>query len=430
MPAHKYRQIYATRFTRQRKQDGKNTNRPCQNGANPDNKVMSNCPETLSVALAHHWLVSMRGGEKVLAALANLFPDAPIYTLIARRNQLDAGLQNRQIQTSWLQRLILIPDLQRKALPFLPSAARSLDVSEYDVVICSDAATIKAVHTRPEALKLCYCHSPMRYVWDMYDQYYAGAGLLSKLGLRLFAKRISKADRTAANGVTAFIANSKHVADRIQRCYDRNSVVIPPPVNTNFPPNNTPPDDYYLVVGEHISYKRNDLAIDACTKMGKSLVVIGTGPLLNNMHRRAGASVRILGWQTDDRIRYHLARCRALLFCGQEDFGMVPVEAQAAGRPVIAYRTGGASETVKEGCTGLFFDKQNIESVIDSIKHFESIDTLWPPSQIQEYAQQFSTDKFIDRFNRFYNWCLAHYRAGGTQQVRKATTTIDREAFL
>ncbi|MHC4441875.1 MAG: glycosyltransferase [Planctomycetota bacterium] len=391
---------------------------------------MNQPANTLSVALAHHWLVTMRGGEKVLAALANVFPQAPIYTLIARKEHLHPNLQNHQIKTSWLQKLSFIPNIQRKALPLLPPAARSLDATAHNVVICSDAATIKNIRTAPAALKICYCHSPIRYVWDMYKQYYDAAGPLGKIGLRLFAKRVREADRIAANTVTAFIANSKFVAERILRCYDLNSVVIPPPVNTDFPPNNHPPDDYYLVVGEHVSYKRNDLAIDACTKLSKPLIVIGTGPRLNHMRRRAGKSVRILGWQSDQQIRKHLARCRALLFCGQEDFGIVPVEAQAAGRPVIAYRAGGALETVKENATGIFFNQQNTDSVIDAIKRFESTKNLAQPTEIQQHAQQFSSQKFIERFNKFYNWCLNHYQTGQNQKVRQEMKNIDREAFM
>jgi glycosyltransferase involved in cell wall biosynthesis len=270
----------------------------------------------------------------------------------------------------------------------------------------------------------------MRYVWDLYDAYYRGAGWTGKLGLRLFAGRLRRADRRAAASVTAFVANSRDVADRIRRSYDRPAVVIPPPVDTDFPKNDLPVEDYYLVVGEHVSYKRNDLAIDACTRLSKPLVVIGTGPLLADMQRRAGPTVRVLGWQSDASVRDHLTRCRALLFCGREDFGMVPVEAQAAGRPVIAYRAGGATETVRDLETGVFFDTQDASSVIDAIGRFESSRSLWPPERIQSHACQFSIETFRRRFRRFYEFCLEHDRAGGPQRVREAMAAIDREAFL
>jgi len=402
----------------------------CQNRLLADNAAMADPSKEPTVALAHHWLMSMRGGEKTLAVLADMFPDAPIYTLLARWDQLDATLRARQFHTSWLQRFGWIPDLQRKALPLLACAARSLDATSYHVVICSDAATIKAIRSAPDALKLCYCHSPMRYVWDLYDAYYRGASGLGRLGLRLFANRLRRADRQAAAGVTAFVANSRDVADRIRRNYDRPAVVIPPPVDTNFPKNDLLTEDYYLVVGEHVSYKRNDLAIDACTRLSKPLVMIGTGPLLADMRRRAGPTVRVLGWQPERGVRDHLRRCRALLFCGREDFGMVPVEAQAAGRAVIAYRAGGATETVRDLETGVFFDTQDVDSVIDAIGRFESSHSLWPPERIQSHARQFSIEAFRRRFRRFYDFCLEHHRAGGPQRVRGAMTTIDREAFL
>jgi len=387
-------------------------------------------PVEPTVAVAHHWFMSMRGGEKTASVLADMFPDAPIYTLLARPAELDDTLRARRLYTSWLQRFGWIPDLQRKALPLLACAARSLDATRYHVVICSDAAIIKAIRTAPDTLKLCYCHSPMRYVWDLYDAYYRGAGWSGKLGLRLFADRLRRADRRAASSVTAFVANSRDVADRIRRNYDRPAVVIPPPVDTDLPKNDLPTEDYYLVVSELVSYKRNDLAIDACTRLRKPLIVIGTGPLLADLRRRAGPTVRILGWQSDAIVRDHLMRCRVLLFCGREDFGLVPVEAQAAGRPVIAYRAGGATETVRDGETGVFFDAQTVDSVVDSIRRFESSRSLWPPARIQSHARQFGIETFRRRFRRFYDWCLDHDHTGGPQRVREAMTTIDRDAFL
>jgi len=383
-----------------------------------------------AVALAHHWLMSMRGGEKTLAVLAEMFPDAPIFTLLANHRELDDILLNRQIHTSWLQRFCWIPNLQRKVLPLLARAARSLDATRYPVVICSDAAIIKAIRTAPDALKICYCHSPIRYVWDLYDEYYGSAGFLGKLGLRLFAERARRADRQAAAHVTAFVANSCEVADRIRRCYDAPAVVIPPPVDTDYPANKLPPEDFYLVVGEHVGYKRNDLAVDACTRLGKPLVVIGTGPKLGELQRRAGPTVRILGWQSDAVVRDHLRRCRALIFCGREDFGMVPVEAQAAGRAVIAYAKGGATETVRNLQTGVFFNTQTVEDLIDAIGRFESCGTLWPSEQIANHARQFSIDAFGERFSRFFAFCLDQYRAGGPQSLRQAMANINRDEFL
>ena len=193
-------------------------------------------PQTHRVALAHHWLTTMRGGEKVLDTLSELFPQAPIYTLLARRERLSSVLSARDLKTSWLQNLAALSDIHRRALPLLPLAARCLDAGRHDVVICSDAANVKAIHTRRDALKICYCHSPMRYVWDLYDEYFAASAAAARAGLALSAPWIRRHDRAAAQSVTAFIANSRCVAERIARCYGRPSVVIPPPVQTDFPP--------------------------------------------------------------------------------------------------------------------------------------------------------------------------------------------------
>ncbi len=381
---------------------------------------MRHAPADLTVALAHHWLTGMRGGEKVLRRLLPYASGRPVvFTLISKPGALDAALRDADIRTSWLQRFRFIPNVQRKALPVLHRAARSLDATRFDVVICSDAATIKAVRTRPDAMKICYCHSPMRYVWDQYEDYYRQAGAMGRLGLRLFARRVRAADRAAARGVTAFIANSRHVADRIRRCYGRASVVIPPPVETGFPPNDLEPDDFYLVVGEHVAYKRHDLAVAACSQLGRRLVVIGRGTDSSDLRCLAGPTVTLLGWQPTDVIRDHMRRCRALLFCGEEDFGLVPVEAQAAGRPVVAYGRGGALETVRDGCSGVCFDQQTVDDATSAIERFENTRLSWSSRQIQEHAVQFSEEAFDGRFARFFDWCVEAYRAGGVEAVRR-----------
>jgi glycosyltransferase involved in cell wall biosynthesis len=384
--------------------------------------------DSLSVGLAHHWLTTMRGGEKVLAVLAGLFPEAPVYTLLARRHRLSPELAARDIRTSRLQKLAWIPELHRRAMPLFPAAVRSLDAREHDVMICSDAANIKGIRTRPGALQICYCHSPVRYVWDLYDEYLAAAGPVSRIGLRLFADRLRRDDHAAAQTVTAFVANSRCVAERIRRCYGRGSVVIPPPVETNVPPAEDGPGEFYLVVSELVSYKRNDLAIAACNQLKAPLVVIGAGPLLDAMRRMAGPTVRILGWQPDEVVCDHMRRCRALLFCGLEDFGMVPVEVQAVGRPVIAYGRGGALETVLADRTGFFFERQDVASVMDAIRRFEANQSLWPAARIREHAQQFSVDAFRTRFTSFYKWALELWQSGGPERLRAAMESMEPEA--
>jgi glycosyltransferase involved in cell wall biosynthesis len=375
-------------------------------------------------------MVSMRGGEKFLVQLKALFPEAPIYTLLAYPERLDAALTQPVIVTSWLQRFGFVPNVHRLALPLLMPAARSLDARRHDVVICSDAATIKAIRTRPDALKICYCHSPARYAWDLHDQYVQSAGPIGRLALRTWAPRVRAADYAAAQSVSAFVANSHCVAERIRRNYGQPSVVIPPPVDTDFPEPLEADDGFYLVVSELVGYKRTDLAVQACVRMDRPLIVIGTGTELPKLKRLAGRGVQFLGWQSDEVVRDHMRRCRALLFCGEEDFGMVPVEAQAAGRPVIAYGRGGALETVIDGQTGVHFHEATAESVIGAIKRFESPNCLLPPAVIQGHARRFSVPAFRERFQSFYAWCVGVWREGGNVGVQEEMGKIPPYAFM
>lgn len=367
----------------------------------------------------------------MLAVLADMFPDAPIHTLLADwRDAQTFPWPNGRIHVSWLQRLAWIPHVQRRVLPLLPLAARGLNATDSEIVICSDAATVKAIRTRPDAVKICYCHSPMRYVWDLYDEYRGSAGALARIGLTCSAPWVRRADRAAAQTVTAFVANSRCVSDRIARSYGQPSVVIPPPVNTDREVNERSIGDFYLVVGEQVAYKRNHLAVEACTRLGRRLVVIGQGPELDRLRRRAGPTVELMGWQPEDVVRDHMRRCRALLFCGLEDFGMVPVEAQAAGRPVIAYGEGGVLETVVSGRSGLFFTPQTADALVEAIQRFESQGVAWSPLEIHHHAQQFSITRFSERFERFLAWCLDRFDSGGEARLRAAMKDVDRDAFL
>ncbi len=366
-------------------------------------------PTNLRVAIAHQWFAYMRGGEKVAEAIGEFFPDAPLFALMADRGVMTPSLLRHPLRTSFLQALTRLSGSHRHWLPLFPRAAESLDATAFDLVICSDAATIKGIRTRPDAVKVCYCHSPMRYVWDQTADYARNTGLAGRLALRLFAERLRRWDRAAAQTVTAFIANSNHTADRIRRCYGRESTVIHPPVRTDFPPP-AAPEDFYLVVGEQVEYKRNDLALEACARLGRRLVVIGEGPVLPGLRLRAaaaGANVEFLGRQPDDVLRGHYRRCRALLFCGQEDFGIVPVEAMAAGRPVIAYARGGSVETVVPDLTGILFSDQTVDVVADAIRRFETASDQFDPAEIQRHAQQFSHERFRAEFAGFLRSVLA-----------------------
>lgn len=327
------------------------------------------------VALVHYWLVGMRGGEKVLEALCRMFPDADIFTHVYVPQMVSPVIRRHRVFTTSVARLPFAPRLYRSYLSRMPRALEELDLSGYDLVISSEAGPAKGVIPAPDALHLCYTHSPMRYLWDQYHVYRKGAGFLTRQLMPRLAADLRTWDAVSAARVDDFAANSTHVARRIEKYWRRDSRVVHPPVAVqDFAP--VPPAErggFYLWAGELAPYKRADLAVEAFTRMGKPLIVIG-GP--DRAERRlaaaAGPGVRFLGRVPFDKLRRYLACCRALIFPGEEDFGIVPVEAMAAGRPVIAYGRGGVRDTVIDGCTGLLFHEQSVEGLIDAVERFEA----------------------------------------------------------
>ncbi len=383
------------------------------------------------VALAHHWLMGMRGGEKTLEHIARLVGEAPVYALLAQPDRLSEELRRRPIHTSFLDRVPAIRRRYRMLLPLMPKAADRMDLTDYDVVICSDAAVAKGMRCAPDALKICYCHSPMRSVWDLYVQHRREAGLVGGAVLAASVKRLRRRDRAAADTVSAFVANSYNVRNRIRRSYGRGAVVIYPPVELAEAPAATDPEDFYLVVSELVGYKRVDLAVEACTRDSRRLVVIGDGPQMSLLRKLAGPTVSLLGYQDDAVVRNHMRRCRAFLFCGEEDFGLTPVEAQSFGRPVIAYGHGGACETVLDGQTGLWFQTTSPEAVAEAIERFEEEGgDLWPPDRIAAHARGFAAARFRDRFERFLEWCLAEHDRAGPEGVARAMESLPADRFL
>ena len=352
----------------------------------------------MKVAIVHYWLVNMRGGEKVLQALCELFPQADIYTHAYVPDTVGNAFVDHSIITSFIQKLPFSRKYYQNYLPLMPMALKSLDLSGYDLVISSESGPAKGVRTDPATLHVCYCHTPMRYAWDMYDEYRSSAPWLKRMLMPPIMHYMRRWDVASAGNVDHFVANSRFVAGRINRYYGRDADVINPPVNVDDFLVNDSPDDFYLLLGQLVTYKRADLAVDAFNQSGRKLVVIGEGEQLDQLKRKAMDNVRVLGRQSFSVIRDHLSRCRALIFPGVEDFGIVPVEAMASGRPVIAYRSGGALETVKEGVTGCFFDQQTVESLNGAVDAFESgpaFDSL----TIAKHAQIFSKSVFMHRFS-------------------------------
>ena len=319
------------------------------------------------ILLAHDWLTGMRGGEKCLEPLARRWPSARLYTLLHRRGSVSRAIESLDVHTSLLHRLPFSHRLYRYILPLMPAAVGAWQLPPSDLLVSFSHCVVKGL--KPASGKhVCYCFTPMRYAWHMREAYFAGRvrGVKARLVDRLLA-HLREWDRRTAAHVDQFIAISHTVQRRIKECYGRDSFVIYPPVDTDFyTPADVRREDFYLVVSAFAPYKRIDLAIDACSRLGKRLVVIGSGQDEARLRRQTTGDVEFLGWRPDAEIRDHLRRCKALIFPGFEDFGIVPVEAMACGTPVIALGKGGAAETVVplyagDEATGVWFDEQTVE---------------------------------------------------------------------
>lgn len=362
----------------------------------------------VSSVLTHHWLVRRRGGEKVLEALAALVPDAPIYTLVHDAAGLeDSPLLQREIHTSFLQH---IPGATRhypRLLPLLPSAANRVRLPDVDLVLCSDAAMAKAMRPAKRSTVVCYCHSPMRYAYEdeLYEEYRKTIPLLARPIFRAAVARARSIDRRAAGRVDVFVANSRHVAERIRRSYGREAEVVHPPIEIPPTPSTRPRDDYYLSLGFHTAYKRLDLSVEACRRLDRKLVVIGTGPDVDRLQRTHPRHVEWLGWQPDDVVDDHLSRARGLLFPGEEDFGMVPVESFSRGCPVVAYGTGGATETVRPGVCGIWFEEQSVDDLAEAMRALEA--TTFDPLAMHREAQRFGAERFREQMRSVVDEALA-----------------------
>jgi glycosyltransferase involved in cell wall biosynthesis len=351
----------------------------------------------MKIAVVHDYFTQSGGAEKVAEELFIMLPGADLVTTVALADRMPARLKGVPVQTSWLQNMPRMRDLYRLYFLLYPFAVQSLDVSSYDLIVSSSSGYAKGVRTPPGATHVCYCHTPMRWVWD-YGRYSARETFSGpqKLLLPLFINALKKWDIAASKQPTHYVANSHVVAERILASYGRTSEVIYPPIEVERFSISEDQDDYYLVLARLVSYKRIDLAVRACTKLNRPLCIIGSGTDLESLKAIAGPSVKFLGRLSDAEVNRYISRCRALLFPGEEDFGMVPLETAAAGRPTIAYRAGGATETIIEGVTGLFFDEQTPEHLADAIERFEREN--WDPKVLRKHAESFSTQVFQERF--------------------------------
>jgi glycosyltransferase involved in cell wall biosynthesis len=354
----------------------------------------------MRVALVHDYLNQMGGAERVLLALHTRFPQAPIYTTIYDAARMDERFRAMDIRTSFMQRLPLVKRHHQPFLPLYPFAIERIDLRAYDLVISDSSAFAKGVVTRADALHICYCHTPMRWAWNFEDYVERERlGRFSRMLLSPFIVWLRQWDHATAARVDYFLANSPNVAARIAKYYRREATVLPPPVDTARYAVATAPGDYFLIVSRLIPYKRIDLAVEAFTTLGLPLRIIGAGRDEARLRRMAGKNIEFLGWRPDDETRVQMAGCRALIFPGEEDFGLAPVEAQACGRPVIAYGMGGALASVVDGVTGVFFGEQTPEALAAAVRRFR--DEQFDPQVIRRHAEQFDTQRFLERFERF-----------------------------
>ncbi|MED1441241.1 glycosyltransferase involved in cell wall biosynthesis [Aeribacillus composti] len=365
------------------------------------------------VAILHDWLVIYAGAEKVLEQLLKIYPDADLFSLVDFIDKDQRGfILNKQVTTSFIQKLPFARRKYRSYLPFMPLAIEQLDVSKYDIVISSSHAVAKGVITGPDQLHISYVHSPIRYAWDLQHQYLKEAGLdrgMKGWIAKTILHYIRNWDYRTSNGVDYFVANSKFIARRIWKVYRRKADVIYPPVDVSAFTFHDQKEDFYLTASRMVPYKKIDLIVEAFSQMpDKKLVVIGDGPDFHKIKAKAASNVKLLGYQPFEVLRDHMQRAKAFVFAAEEDFGITPVEAQACGTPVIAYGKGGALETIRgygqtENPTGLFFEEQTIKSLVDSIKSFENISGDIKYEDCRENALCFSPERFRKEFEDYVN---------------------------
>lgn len=342
----------------------------------------------------------MGGAERVAEAMHDSFPSAPMYTTVALPQSLPHRLRAADIRTSLLQKLPALDRRFRHYFMLYPLAVEHFDLSQYDLIFSSSSGYAKGVHRRRNAIHVCYCHTPMRWVWR-YEDYVARErfGRVARTALPFCLWGLRRWDLRASRQPNYYIANSRLVAHRIRQIYGREAAVIPPPIDVNRFQMSNEVADYYLVLSRLMPYKRIDLAIEACKRSNRRLVVIGDGPDRPRLEALADDRIEFLGRQPDEIVNYYAARCRALLFPGEEDFGMAPLEANAAGRPVIAYRGGGAIETVEEGTTGVFFDHPDSRALAEAIEKFEG--SRWDQLTLRRHAEKFDRTVFAFRILQF-----------------------------
>ncbi len=359
------------------------------------------------IALVHEWFDTFAGSEKVVRSFVNIWKDADVYALVDFLDAKDSKLilDNKKVRTSFIQNLPFSKNHFRNYLPLFPLAVEQFDFSDYDVVLSSSHAVAKGALTNSNQLHFCYCHTPMRYAWDLYHQYLKESKLESGIKgwlTKYILHRLRIWDAATANRVDYFIANSKYIAGRINKVYRRTADVIYPPVDIDRFELTYEKDDYYLTASRFVPYKKIDLIVEAFSKMpDKKLIVIGDGPQSEKIRKSATSNIEIVGHQTGDSFKTYMQKAKAFLFAAEEDFGITMVEAQACGTPVIAYGTGGAAEIVLDGKTGILFGEQNHTSIIEAVNTFEKNKNNFNPEIMRQNSERFSRERFEKEIRNF-----------------------------
>lgn len=364
----------------------------------------------LKVAIVHFWLLGMRGGERVIEALCRLYPQADIFTHVYDPAAISETINRHRVFTTFISRLPKAKKWYQSYLPLMPLALEQLDLSGYDLVISSESGPAKGVITAPDAAHICYCHSPMRYVWDMYHDYTANMFLPKRLLVAPIMHYLRMWDNASASDPDVVVANSNFIAERVKKCWGRDAEVVHPPVAVEdfTPVPRSQRKDFYLYFGELVPYKRADLAVKAFSRpeCKRNLIVIGQGEQLDSLKKIAGPRVDFLGRQPHDIVKEHLANCRALIFPGLEDFGIIPVEALASGTPVIAYGRGGVKDTIKDGVNGIFFHNQTEEDLLAALESFEKQENSFDATSLALEAKRFAEKNFAYQMQKIINKTL------------------------
>lgn len=355
----------------------------------------------MKTAIVHDWLVNYGGAERVVEQMLLLYPDADIYTLVYDEKKMGKIFPKEKVHTSSLQKIPMAEKLYTKFLSLMPKAFEEFELTGYDLVIASSSCCAKGVITSPTTPFIAYIHSPMRYAWDLYYDYLKNSGRLTKFFMKRWMPDIRKWDYISSQRIDTLVANSSYIARRIKKFWNRDAAVVYPPVDTDrLSVSDEAAGDYFVVFSRFVPYKRIDLAISACARLNKKLIVIGSGSQEKELKLLAAscknADIKFTGRISDSEVKAYLQKCRALIFCAEEDFGIIPVEAQACGRPIIAFGKGGALETVVNEKTGVFFEEQSVESLVKAIEKFEKLDkeNTFNPKKIREHAEKFSAENF------------------------------------